>query len=154
LALDKLARELQRALSLALSKKTRQKIGKATVKSIKTRVRAGSGSPSTGQQEKLKPLEKKTKRNRRHLRSKGGLAKGKTTAAKSNLTQTGSMIDTLNASTRGSDITIRVSPDNQKKANLVSKDRPFLNLTKTDLKTAADVLVKEWTKQFNKIKVG
>jgi hypothetical protein len=117
---------------------------------IRIRTRLGSGVKSVGgTKQALKPLADSTKENRKRLKIQGKLS-SLTSPGKSNLTMTGQMLESLkgDAVSRGKGI-IRLTgtrPEglsNEKLGEYVSEARPFMNLTKSELKEIVDDIRKD-----------
>ena len=120
---------------------------------IKKRTRLGRGVPFQGaESQRLKPLSERYKQQRRGLRTinKSGTALTKrrfnpdlstdTQPAKSNLTYTGQLLDSI--SSRGKDgegdvfmknLRSDSSLTNNEIAEFVQKDRPFFNLSRAEI---------------------
>lgn len=107
-------------------------VGEEAVKLIKKRTRLGFGVSEHG-----KPKKKLKKLSSGYVSArKRNKPKGPTTPSKSNLTLSGDMLDDLEA-TEKSDGTIEIGFSNKKeeeKAGWVSEDRPFNNLSKSEIK--------------------
>lgn len=130
--------------------KSMPEVGEIMVKDIKKRTRLGFGVSDNGaSKSRLKKLEDSTKRYRRwYDRARGGLGDG-ATPTKSNLTLSGNMLDSLKARSTG-DFSVRVEPtgndagiSNKEKAEYVSVVRPFLFLSKPEIKRITKFLRKE-----------
>ncbi len=113
-----------------------QEVGDSIIKDVQTRTRKGYGATSQHNKIKLDKLSDSYKKQRKKMR-----LSSTTRPNKSNLTQSGEMLESLERNKiRGG---VRVIPsglDNKKKAKWVSKKRPFLNMTKPEIKRARKVL--------------
>lgn len=137
---------LETAIRRAWSQRSLRKIGRDTADTVVDRVRQGFGS-ERGQKRRLKPLSKSYIDRRR----KSSLA-STTSAAKSNLTFTGGLLASIKAKVKGTTITIGpTGQENQKKAQAVSVDRPFLSLTKKEERKMVKDVEKELIKQVDRI---
>ena len=139
-------------------------LGEKIVKEIQTRTRQGFGVADEGQpKEKLTPLEPSTKRRRNSLKKQGKLS-NLTTPNKSNLTETGAMIDSISYKIeqgvlifyfKGSDSNgVR---NNEKAYNVsigVGKDlknpRPFFNLSDLQIKNITEQLEKKFRQEIRR----
>lgn len=108
------------------------------VEMMKTRARLGMGvSDYSAPQQKFEKLTPGTIDNRRRMKKQGTLA-GQTTPAKSNLTATGELLDSIKYVASGKTIEFYLAgPRNQKVATLVSVSRPFFNLSKAEVNRLA-----------------
>jgi hypothetical protein len=124
-------------------------IGKEAVKLIKKRTRLGYGVDSHGAKKtKLKALSTPYKATRKKHKPQGP-----STASKSNLTYTGEMLDDLEA-VRKSDNSIKIdlkTTHSKDKAEWVSEDRPFNNLSKAEIKQLRQQLQKAINKEADKV---
>lgn len=107
-------------------------VGESAVELIKKRTRLGFGVKEHGANKKKFPKlsDSYKKARKRHKPS------GPTTPAKSNLTSSGDMLDDLEAKKK-SDGNIKIgfsSKKSEDKAEWVSEDRPFNNLSKAEVK--------------------
>jgi len=143
--LDKFFKDLE---DVARNDTLLREIAKYIETQIKKRTRLGKGVPSQGAAaEPLKKLSNEYKLQRRELK-KQGLLSGDTTPAKTNLTKTGSMLDNIIAEVRNSSIVVDIKGtdkfrmSNRKKAELVSKERPFMNLSKAELREVDRIIRK------------
>lgn len=155
---DKFKKVMEQAVDEALNKKEMESLGNAGADLVRKRTRLGSGADKPkGSKQKLKPLSPEYKKQRKRMKKNGELSNN-TTPAKSNLTQTGQMLDDLQAidATKTS-VKVGFKDEHAKqKAEWVSEDRPFNNLTKAEVKQLEQELVakleKELTKAKNKLK--
>lgn len=107
---------------------------------IRKRTRLGFGVKERGgKQEKLAPLADSTKKGRQYAKKKGEL-NSQTTPNRSNLTRTGELLDSIVGTFKDGVIKIwfnekRASGkiSNPEVASVVSKARPFFELTKPEL---------------------
>lgn len=133
--IDKLPQELKKQLEYAIAEVTSissmKEIGDTLTEEIYRRTKLGYGvQDSGGQQSKLKPLTDSYKKQRKYK----PLAPD-TTLSKSNLTQTGEMLDDLSCKASDSKVTIGFNTDlSLKKAGWqVEQGRTFLNVTGTQI---------------------
>lgn len=130
--ITKLLKRLE-SIKLDLYKKNNMlELGKEAARLIKKRTRLGWGvSDHEAKKGKLKVLSASYKKARGKKRPKGP-----TSASKSNLTNTGEMLDSLKASVKkDGQVEIGFSnSDSEKKAGWVSKDRPFNYISSSEFK--------------------
>lgn len=141
--LKKINKILEAVIEATSEKSTMEKIGEASKEQIVRRTRVGKGVDKPGgKSQRLKPLQPSTK-TKRQIAKKAGELSSVTTPAKSNLTQTGEMLDTLKVDAKVGEVTISGKDrKQQRKINEVSDDRPFLNLSKAELNGLIDILDK------------
>lgn len=119
-----------------------------------TRTRSGKSVKSDGaQEESLKKLSGSYIKQRESLNKKGKLST-KTSPRKSNLTQTGKMLNDITteiASTQaGVSLLIYFThPESEDKALYVSDDRPFMNLSDKQLQRIEEELEKAALEQID-----
>jgi hypothetical protein len=116
-----------------------------SVKLIVDRTKSGFGVKNE-KAVKLKPLKRSTIERRKRSQLAGD-----TSPSKSNLTETGNMLDSVTYRTNKKGYTIFVKDDNKKVAG-VSEDRPFLGLTDKDQDRLAEILDTELLKLLSKLK--
>jgi hypothetical protein len=128
--LSEFIKKLNNIAQEATSKELLKPIAEETVSEVKTRIRAGYGVEDDGSNKsKFKPLKDSTKKSRKKSKLAGG-----TTPAKSNLTHTGELVDSIEADVTDAKITLELKGErNQKVASYVSGDRPFLHLSKQEI---------------------
>lgn len=147
-----LKKKVDGALREVLSKDTFNDIGKMTSEQIKTRTRLGKGVPeSEGSFQALKPLADSTVGIRKDKKKAGKLS-ALTTPNKSNLTETGELLDSLKYQSTNTEVRIYIEgQQNQKKANdQVAQGRKFMNLSKTEVREIIKYLQKKIEDSFNK----
>lgn len=144
-ALQAAIREILPAIK---DQKNMEKYGRQAAAMIKLRTRLGSSVADDGAAKgKLKPLAESTKAARAAKKKKGKLSEF-TTPNRSNLTDTGQMLDSVGVTKSGYG-TVTVSPQgsrtgpgakrNEKVAEYVTDaGRPFNNLSKTEIKRLSD----------------
>ncbi len=145
---------MQDALEDIVSSDTVDTIGETAVELIKKRTRLGYGvSEQGGSKKKLDALSEPYKKQR-----KKNKPKGPSTPSKSNLTNTGDMLDSMIATKSGTG-KVEIGFDNtedQKKAEYVSEKRPFNNLSKSETKQIEqelnEIAKKKIAKALNKLK--
>lgn len=116
-------------------------LAKLAVEMIRTRTRLGKGVPELGAaQQSLDKLETQTKTNRRNMKKRGTLS-GQTTPAKSNLTATGEMLDSIKFVVEAGKIEVYIAGQrNRQVAEYVGEQRPFFTLSKAEVSRLADVI--------------
>ena len=147
--LQKFQTDLEKMLKASAGRADMLRLGNYVLDLIKARVRKGYGADKNGgRQKKLKPLSRSYKKQRARLRLSPF-----TTPTKSNLTRSGRLIGGLRVAVQSGVVIIRPSGSsregtpNQKVAEYVSKDRPFLFLTKGEIQSAAQYFEKEILKK-------
>ena len=100
-----------------------------------------------GKSKRLKPLKESTKKNRRNAARRGKLS-GDTSPAKSNLTFSGDMIDSINHKAKKGSVKLKVD---EIYAKFVAEDRPFMNLSKTQVKETIEKLQDDLVKLITKL---
>ncbi len=145
--IDKIIAKLNNAKKEVVAEMTQ--VGDEAVELIKNRTRKGFGVEAQGgNKKKLKKLSDKYKKSRKKNKPKGHSA----TAGKSNLTHSGDMLEDLEAKKRGNKVRIDLaSKESADKAEWVSKDRAFNNLSKSELKQLKQSLEKKIKKEAKKI---
>lgn len=136
-----ISKKITKAIEKALSNQNMSPLVNNMAKDIKKRTRLGYGVSSFNSQKyKFPPLRDRTVEKRQELFEKGKLS-GLTTPNKSNLTEKGLLLDALigKSNSKG-----RISfefrenrgdgKSNKKIASEVSKKRPFLNISSSELK--------------------
>lgn len=105
-------------------------LGQNLVTAVQERTRSGQGVATTGGSEySFKPLSSGYVKQRRTMP-----LSGYTSPSKSNLTQTGQMLDSLTWNSANGKLSITfTNSEARRKAELVSDDRPFMNLSKTNI---------------------
>jgi hypothetical protein len=143
--LQKFSKDIEKRLKVSASRPEMLRLGNFVLNLIKARVRQGFGvSENGGQKEDLKELSRSYKKQRAKLRLSPF-----TTPTKSNLTRSGRLIGGLRVAVQNGVVIIRPSgtsregTPNQKVAEYVSKDRPFLFMTKSEVQSAAEYFEKE-----------
>jgi hypothetical protein len=142
MSFDKLSKKIQAAIQI--QKSLMDDIGKLVTKNVKTRTRRGFGvTKEGGSSTKLVALSDPYKKRRKQLKAQGKLSP-ETTPAKSNLTRTGAMVDSLEYTIDKETVTISVTgAHNKTKAKEQGKrGRVFMNLNKREIKDIADVIKK------------
>ena len=131
--LKELKRKLDGIIKDTVNRQLTDKIGRNAVNNIKTRTRKGFGvAKNEGPTQRLKKLKPQTVKRRRDLKKQGRLS-GKTEVAKSNLTRSGKMLNNIKYSNSDNEINITLKSDQQDKAKKVSVERPFMNLSKSEV---------------------
>lgn len=123
----KIENALREAQKDIKKKRVLDPIGEGLADEIKKRTRLGYGvDRNGGRQQKLKPLKDSTRKSRAYMKRKGKLHPD-TSPAKSNLTMTGEMTDSITNKARDGKITLEVGT----KYAIYHQDgdRPFMHLT-------------------------
>ena len=143
LTLKQLQQKLDGLVDDVVNKELTDKVGRKVVKTVKARTRDGLGVKNNGGKEsKLKPIKKATKNIRKDLKKKGRLS-GKTTPETSNLTRSGRMLDNIGYKASKNEVVVAPKGKEQLKARKVSKDRPFMNLSKKEIKEVTKLVADE-----------
>lgn len=143
--------KMKKLLDLVLTRDNLQEIGNTAAERVRKRVRLGYGVTQTGgNQKRLKALSVPYKAWRK--KNKGKLSP-EATAAKSNLTQTGDMLDNIEAEVKGKYVEVQIKGnDNQDKARWVTQQgRPFFFLTKAEQTAVKDLIRKMITKAATRL---
>ena len=132
-------KQLDELMRKVIARRNLDAVGEMVADQIRKRTRLGYGVEDDGKsQKKLKKLSNGykdwRKKNRRAL-------SGDTTPARSNLTQTGDMLDSIEHKVQGDSVEISVNGRfNQDKARWVTEGgRPFMNLSKAERNMVADM---------------
>jgi phage gpG-like protein len=152
MTLKELQEKMSRLLTDVVDKQLFTDIGNKLTPEIKKRVRRGYGvSEEAGPAQKLSGLTDSYKKQRKNQKKTGYLS-SETTPARSNLTQTGKMIDSITATADNKSATISVTgKENIEKAKHVQdKGRPFMNLTKREVQDVTDIIENAIKKDINK----
>lgn len=150
LNLKQLQQKLDSLIKDTINKELTDKIGRKVVNTVKARTQDGFGVRQTGgKKEKLKPLREPTKKIRRNLKKRGRLS-GKTTPETSNLTRSGKMLNNIGYNASEKEVTIAPKGSERQKVQDVSKDRPFMNLSKSEIKEVTKIVTESITKGIKK----
>lgn len=147
-----LKKKVDTALREVLNKETFNEIGALTSEQIKTRTRLGKGvEQNEGPFKPLKPLSPATQ-NIRQAKKKSGKLSALTTPKRSNLTETGELLDSIKYESKDTEVRIYIEgSNNQKKAiDQVGQGRKFMNLSKTEIREVIKYLQKKIEDSFNK----
>lgn len=152
---------VEKSLQELTSNKTLDLISKKTAEIITRRTRLGSGVEETGARKTpLAKLASSTKKSRSYKRSRGQLS-DKTSPNKSNLTETGEMLDSIKG--RAINRMIEISPTGQRNKRLaayhqlgrtsptIMPSRKFLNLSFEDIRQLTAAMQDEFTKILNRV---
>lgn len=149
-------KDLQRKLGTLIREvgdaQTMVKVAKQTAETVKKRTRRGFGVEQTGGRSKrLKKLADGYKKTRRGLKKRGQLST-ETTPAKSNLTKSGEMLDSIKGEgkTRQARIYIDGSRNEKKVKDQVEQGRVFMNLNRAEVKDIIDILEEDLNKDMKK----
>ncbi|RTL05197.1 hypothetical protein EKK58_08595 [Candidatus Dependentiae bacterium] len=159
--LQKFARQAEKAIDELISSKTLTPIAQKAAEIIKRRTRLGQGVAASGEKKKaLAPLADSTKLSRKKKQKRGELS-DLTTPNRSNLTETGEMLESLEGRAINKLIEVSVKGDRNKKlaafhtlgrsSPTFMPKRPFLNLAMEDIKQLTAVLQDEFTNILNKV---
>lgn len=128
--IDKIIRQ---ALSTAAVKDA---IGKSATRQIKTRTRTGKGvEKNLEKSQKLPGLKPKTKTRRRQLKRAGGLTGRGATPAKSNLTRSGKLVDSVQYERTADGVEIKLDRSQEEKAQAliqINRGYTFMKLSKAE----------------------
>lgn len=139
--LNEISKQIDNVIDKLQSRSSIEKIARMLARLIKVRTRLGYGSEGPDSSRRaLKPLKRSTKNARRYKKKAGRLSR-ETTPNRSNLTDTGQLLDSLFGryvkkgrgevgllkNRRGS------RANNEEVAEYVQKDRPFLEPTKEEV---------------------
>lgn len=150
LNVKQLLAKLETLVDDVINQELTDKVGRKVVNTVKARTRDGYGVKSNGaRKQKLKKLREPTKRIRKDLKKKGRLS-GKTTPETSNLTRSGRMLDNIGYSASSREVNVAPKGKEQQKARDVSKDRPFMNLSKKEIKEVTKLVADEIIKGIKK----
>jgi hypothetical protein len=138
---DKIKSRMDAILKELDSSAFKKEVGEKITGNIKKRTRVGRATDKHGgTATAITKLSANYKKQRKSLR-KSGVLSNQTTPAKSNLTKTGKMLDSLHHTTSTGRVSIEVGRDERRKATEVQEaGRPFLNLTNLDLKEITDLI--------------
>jgi phage gpG-like protein len=142
MTISDLQKKLNNLLSDVVDQDLMTKIAKSVKSNVQTRTRRGFGVDSEGgPAKKLKPLADSYKKQRKRIQAAGGLSQ-ETTPNKSNLTNTGEMINAIDYEVTRNEATVFVTGiENRKKAKYqADADRKFMNLSKREIKDITDII--------------
>ena len=151
MTVKELKRKLDSIILDTVNKTLTTEIGKQVVKQVRNRTQRGYGvAENNGKQQRLKPLKPATKAIRKGLAGKGQLSPN-TSPGKSNLTRSGKMLNNINYTASENKVVVSVKGAQKIKAMDVSKERPFMNLSKTEInavtKTVKEAIVNDIKKK-------
>lgn len=131
--LDTLVKRLRDLVESATSGSAQLKkaIGKLVIDTVQKRTKDGFGVSKNKSKQQLKPLSTKTVKTREYLRTKGKLS-SETSPNKSNLVQSGDMINDLTFTVGTDSVTVELNSEDSKFKAKNQKDREFMNLTKEE----------------------
>lgn len=133
--IEKALREAQKNIK---KKRVLDPIGEKLADEIKKRTRLGYGVDGNGgRQQKLKPLKDSTRRSRKYMKNAGKLHP-ETSPARSNLTMTGDMTDSIAHKARDGKITLEVGTPYA--IFHQEGDRPFMHLTGDQVRIQEKIL--------------
>lgn len=150
----KITKELEQTVK---SKVFYDEIGEEVSTQIRKRTRLGYGTTKTGSQAKLKPTKTSTQKAKQ-LKKKQGKLSDQTTPKKSNLTDTGQLLDSIQHKASLQKVVIDFKNPrkdseigNKELAKHVQDDRPFFGLTnpeKNRLKRLIEKKIQEMVKRL------
>lgn len=147
MTVKEMRKKLETVLEDTINKELMSEIGELVAKTVKDRTRDGFGVSENYENKKaLKPLTAATKRIRTGVQKKGQLS-SQTTPETSNLTRSGRMLNNIGYNASDKEVIILPKGKEQLKARDVSKDRPFMNLSKQEINTVIKLIK-------NKINIG
>ena len=137
--INKIARSI---FETVYSPRTKQAIGEFAVRQVKRRTKRGLGV-NNKTLEPLKELKSSTVKTRRALKKNGKLSSD-TTPDKSNLTQSGNMLNDLQWEDKGRSVEInfKTSKSNEKAENNNDK-RQFMDLSKQEEEEVANIVARQ-----------
>lgn len=147
-----LKKKLEDAVLAIADRETFNAIGKMSAESIRTRTRLGKGVDEMGGKlENLKALKTSTKDIRSFKKASGKLS-NQTQPARSNLTETGELLDSIKYESTATEVRIYIDGvDNQKKAqDQVAQGRKFMSLSKTEVNAVIKYISNRIRDSFNK----
>ena len=153
LKFKKATEKLEKLKQFYTSKELANKVADEAIKQIRKRTRLGYGV-SNGRRTRLKPLSEDYKKTRRKMK---GLSRD-ARPNKSNLTLTGDMLDNMEHKLKKkiTSMIITLGADNalnRDKMEWVSEDRPFMGLTKAELRLLNDLIFEEVKKAMKALKL-
>lgn len=134
-----------------IDKPLMNRIGIEVAQLVKTRTRKGFGvSANLAPQKRLKGISESYKKQRKRLAAQGRLS-GETTVNRSNLTKSGDMLDDITHTSTTNTATIFIKGSkNRGKAERGAKERPFMNLSKSEVNKITKIVTEEFNKDINK----
>ena len=133
----------------AITENLLKTLAERAVEMVKTRTRLGygvAGEKFAGSQQKLESLKSSTVENRKRK-----TLHPDTSPKKSNLTDTGQLLDSISYEVSGNRITVFLKGQrNQTVAEYVSDARPFFALSKPEVTRLADLIQKAITTHLSK----
>lgn len=152
MAITDLDKIIKKALEVATSKETLNKLGENLVDRIKKRTRLGNGvKENEGGSHKLPSLKPKTVTRRKQLKKAGDLTGPRATPAKSGVNRSGQMLESMDHKVSSSTIEIGLDQEGTRKATDLIKQNPdftFMNVSKAEVAGLADILENEITKKL------
>lgn len=145
-------KDFKRTLAKALDDVTKasnlKKYAEDLAKGVQKRTRLGkSVDKHEAAPKRMKKLAASTVKQRKRKKS---TLSGYTSPAKSNLSETGVMLDSVKGKAKKKEIEISVSNKEEAKAGYAKKDRPFMNLDKAQVKKLKEELTDELEKAIIK----
>lgn len=138
-------------IKATVDKSLMDRIGSEVAQIVKTRTRKGFGvSANLAPQKRLKGISESYKKQRKRLATQGRLS-SETTVNRSNLTKTGDMLDDITHTSTTNTATIFIkSSRNRGKAERGAKERPFMNLSKSEANKITRIVEEELRKDIKK----
>lgn len=148
---ERMPKLLKDAIDKVTGKQKLDDLGEQLAKDIKKRTRVGTGVDKPGgNSKKFKKLSDSTKKSRGYSKRSGFLSSD-TTPAKSNLTHSGTMVDSIHSTAKDSQVTIDVAADQADKVKYnADNGREFLHLSKAQVKKIEKDLEKELIETIEK----
>lgn len=156
--MDKFRKKIDQSLAQLLSQQTLGPIAVELKNIIQRRTRLGSGVDQTGAPKTpLADLASSTKLSRQRKKT-AGLLSDKTSPNKSNLTETGQMLDSLKGSSRKGEIIVEPTGDRNKKLSAIHTlggpklpKRRFLDLAAQDIKQLTATLQDKFSEILDRV---
>lgn len=147
---DPFSKAMQEALRKATQPNEMKKLGEEAAEMIKTRTRLGYGVERSGtKRERLDPLAESTKESKKQKRKRGELSP-LTTPSRSNLTDTGELLDSQQV-TSVAQVEVTIGPKGRRKDGKTNEEvgsyvtengRPYNNLSDVEEKRITESLRK------------
>lgn len=161
--IDEINDAIKSALEDAVSKTNLKPLANKAADLIRIRTRVGYGVSKSGSpKEKLKELKGSTKKSR-NTKKKRGLLSDETSPSKSNLTETGKLLDSIKASvpsagviqvrltgSHGDDLSNEKLGEYMHEGSANREKRPFMGLTDLQIKQLTDDLRRDLLARVNK----
>jgi hypothetical protein len=156
---DSFKKSFEQAMRELSSKENMRRLGEIAADMIRTRTRLGYGVKRPGaSREKLEKLAEATKESKRRKRKRGDLS-DQTTPTRSNLTDTGQLLDSLQV-TDVKEGEVTIGPKGRRSDGMTNEEvgsfvtengRPFNNLSDVEEKRIAEEFRKQVQKSLEKL---